>query len=62
MFRKEYKKYFDVLEISSDASLTQIKNAYLMLKRLYSAESVVMSPIADEFPYKMRQKILNQIE
>ena len=62
MLRKEYKKYFDVLEISSDASLSQIKRAYLTLKRLYSAESVVMSPIADEFPYKERQKILKQIE
>ncbi len=62
MLRKEYKKYFDVLEISSDASLSQIKRAYLRLKRLYSAESVVMSPIADEFPYKRRQKILKQIE
>lgn len=62
MLRKEYKKYFDVLEISPDASLSQIKSAYLRLKRLYSAESVVMSPIADEFPYKKRQKILKQIE
>ncbi|MCK4645069.1 MAG: helix-turn-helix domain-containing protein [Candidatus Aminicenantes bacterium] len=62
MLRKEYKKYFDVLEISPDASLSQIKSAYLMLKRLYSAESVVMSPIADEFPYKRRQQILKQIE
>lgn len=62
MLRKEYKKHFDVLEISLDASLSQIKNAYLRLKRLYSAESVVMSPIADEFPYKRRQKILKQIE
>ncbi len=62
MQRKDYKKYFDVLEISPDASLSQIKNAYLMLKRLYSAESVVMSPIADEFPYQRRQKILQQIE
>jgi len=62
MLKKVYKKHFDVLEISSDASLSQIKSAYLRLKRLYSAESVVMSPIADEFPSKMRMKILRQIE
>jgi len=62
MQRKEYKKYFDVLEISPDASSSQIRTAYLRLKRLYSAESIVMSPIADEFPYKRKQEILKQIE
>lgn len=62
MSRKDYKRYFDVLELSPDSSLLEIKNAYMRLKRLYSADSIVMSPIEDEFPHKKRQEILKQIE
>lgn len=62
MSRKELKKYFDILEISSDASVLEIRNAYLRLKKLYSTDSVVISPIADEFSKKERQEILLQIE
>lgn len=62
MSDKERKKYFDVLEISPDASILEIKNAYMRLKKLYSSDSVVLSPIADEFSKKERQKILQQVE
>ena len=62
MTDKELKKCFDILEISPDASILEIRNAYMRLKKLYSSDSVVLSPIADEFSKKERQRILQQVE
>jgi flagellar biosynthesis protein FlhG len=62
MSDKELKKYFDILEISPDSSILEIRNAYMRLKKLYSSDSVVLSPIEDEFSMKERQKILQQVE
>jgi len=62
MAKKELKKYFDILEISPEATLLEIKSAYSRLKKLYSTDSVVISPIEDEFSKEERQKILEQIE
>lgn len=62
MSREDHKKYFEILELNPDASMLEIKNAYIRLKKLYSSDSIVISPIADEFSEKMRQEILHQIE
>ncbi len=62
MSRDDYKKYFDILELSSDASPLEVKTAYIRLKKLYSTPSMFLSPIADEFPKRERQEILEQIE
>lgn len=62
MSRKNLKRYFDILELDSDASLSEIKNAYVRLNRLYSTDSMVMSPISDEFSKKKRLEVLKQIE
>ncbi len=62
MSDKELKKYFDILEISPDASVQEIRNAYMRLKKLYSSDSVVLYPIADEFSKQERQRILQQVD
>lgn len=62
MAKKELKKYFETLEISPDATILEIRNAYNRLIKLYSTDSVVISPIADEFSKKERQEILEQVE
>lgn len=62
MPRENYEKYFKILEISPDASLFEIKHTYLRLKKLYSTESPVIAPIAEEFPKKRRREILKEIE
>jgi len=62
MSREEYLKYLDMLELDSDASLTEIKKSYLHLKRLYSTDSIAISPIAEEFSIEKRKDILLQIE
>jgi cytoskeleton protein RodZ len=62
MSKKELKKYFEILEISPDSTILEIRNAYNRLKKLYSTDSVVISPIADEFSKKERNEILQQVE
>jgi len=62
MSDKELKKYYEILEISPDAKILEIRNAYNRLKKLYSTDSVVISPIADEFSKKERKEILQQVE
>ncbi len=62
MSKKELKKYFETLEISPDSTILEIRNAYNRLKKLYSTDSVVISPIADEFSKKDRKEILQQVE
>ena len=62
MSRKDLKRYFDILELKSNASLSEIKYAYIRLKKLYSTDSILITPIADEFSKKRRLEILQQIE
>ncbi len=62
MSRKNLKRYFEILELDEDASLSEIRNAYIRLSRLYSTDSMVMTPIVDEFSKKKRLEVLKQIE
>lgn len=62
MSREGYEKYFEILELSPDSSMTDVKSAYSRLKKLYSGDSIVLAPLADEFPERKRKKILKQIE
>lgn len=62
MTPEETRKYLDILEIGPRATLSDIKNAYLRLKKLYSGDSIVLDPIAEEFSDKRRTKIIGEIE
>ncbi len=62
MSGKTLKRYFEILELDPGASLSEINNAYFRLKRLYSTDSIVIIPIADEFSKKRRLAVLRQIE
>jgi lipopolysaccharide export system ATP-binding protein len=62
MSRAEYQRYLETLELDPDASLAEIKKSYLHLKRLYSTDSIVIAPIAEEFSIEKRKEILQQIE
>ena len=62
MSREEYKKYLNILELNPDATLIEIKKSYLHLKRLYSTDSIAISPLATEFSEETRKEILSQIE
>lgn len=56
------KKYFDILELNGNAALVDIKNSYQHLKKLYSSQPPVLSPILDEVPDKKRKEILGQLD
>ncbi|MFB0564941.1 MAG: helix-turn-helix domain-containing protein [Candidatus Aminicenantaceae bacterium] len=62
MSREDHKYYFEVLELSPDATLSEIEYAYHHLKRLYSTDSIAIAPLAEEFSGKGKKKILEQIE
>jgi len=62
MSREDYRKYFEVLELDPEASMTEVRNAYARLKRLYSTDSIAITPLAAELPEKKRKKILKEIE
>jgi len=62
MNREESKKYFDALELPPDASLTEVRKAYLHLKDLYSKESIVTLPVEGEVSEDLNDEILQQIE
>jgi curved DNA-binding protein CbpA len=62
MSGKTLKRYFEILELDPGTSLPEIRNAYFRLKRLYSTDSIVITPIADEFSKKRRLAVLRQIE
>ncbi len=62
MTAEELKKHLDVLELGPRATSSEIKNAYLRLRKLYGGDSIVLDPIAEEFSDKKRAKILQEIE
>jgi hypothetical protein len=62
MSREEHKKHFENLELDTDATLSDVQNSYLRLKKLYSSNSQVMTPLAEEFSEKQKKEILKQID
>ncbi|HEX9903057.1 MAG TPA: helix-turn-helix transcriptional regulator [Acidobacteriota bacterium] len=52
----------EVLELGPQASLTEVKNAYLRLKRLYAGDSALLSPIAQDLSEEKRLRILLEVE
>ncbi|MEN8154087.1 MAG: helix-turn-helix domain-containing protein [Acidobacteriota bacterium] len=63
MKNKERKKFLKVLELGKNATLKEINCAYEHLKELYTSdESIIISPILDEFDIKEKEIILESIE
>jgi flagellar biosynthesis protein FlhG len=54
--------YFEILEISPDASIKEIRTAYLYLKKLYSEGSIATQPVSDELYELDNSSILEEIE
>lgn len=55
-------RWFRVLELAPGASLTEIKNSYLRLKRLYSEESPLLRVMTSDFPPEKRSAVLAEVE
>ena len=60
--KDKYNKYFEILELSENASLADIKSTYEKLKRLYSSKSMATHPLEDEFGDEEKQEIVKEIE
>jgi curved DNA-binding protein CbpA len=58
----QFKKYFELLEVSPGATLPEIRQAYRHLKKLYSTESIATLPLREEMSDARRREILDQIE
>ena len=48
MNRQDCKDHFEVLELPVEADLSEVRKAYLLLKEIYSTESIVTMSVADE--------------
>jgi curved DNA-binding protein CbpA len=62
MHPDDRNKYLDILELSPDATFSEIRNAYLHLKSLYSRDSIVTLTVKDEIPQERKEEILREIE
>jgi len=62
MSAEERRKYFEMLELTPDASLAEVKSAYMQLREVYSTNSIVMFAIEDEFPESSRREVMQQLE
>jgi len=62
MTDEDIKRWQMTLEVGPNASVHDIKNSYLRLRKLYGGGSIVLEPLEDEFPEKRRMKILVDLE
>jgi len=63
MDRAALKPYFDVLELDINASINEVRNAYMLLKEVYSdPESIVTGPLDGEMEEENRRDILDRLE
>lgn len=60
--KKNLKKYYDILELNPGATISEIKKAFLRLKKIYSADSSVISPIAKDFSKRKRRDIIKRLD
>ncbi len=60
--RLQFAKFFNVLELPIDASLSDVQRAYMLLREVYSTQSIVTMPVEDELREEEKQAIRDQIE
>ena len=60
--RVNLKNHFDTLELELNATVSEINEAYTSLKKLYSSNSIAISPLIDEFTEEKSKTILREIE
>jgi hypothetical protein len=59
---KDLKKYFETLELSENAGYAEVNQAYHKLKKIYSSESNILSPLTRDFSKKKQREILQKLE
>jgi len=59
---KNDDSFYEILEVEPGAPFSEIKSAYLHLKKLYSTDTLVLAPIAEDISDSSREKLVEQIE
>jgi hypothetical protein len=59
---EEYDRYFEILEIPPGSTIAEVNTAYNHLRQLYSTESMVTSPVANDISEEQRARVLKQLE
>ncbi|MCK4839513.1 MAG: helix-turn-helix domain-containing protein [Desulfobulbaceae bacterium] len=62
MDRQECREHFEMLELTTKATPAEIKKAYLILKDVYSKDSLAIMSMSDEISVEQTEDILQQIE
>ena len=62
MNREDYRKHFEMLELTTEASPADVKKGYLLLKDIYSKDSLAIMSMPDEISPEQTEEILQQIE
>ena len=62
MDEEEYKRCCEILEVSPDATMGEIKRSYRYLRELYSVESIASMALEDEFSASDKKAILEAVE
>ncbi len=58
----DLKIYFETLEITRDASFTEMKNSYIHLRNLYSKDNLSISPLIASLSKKKQKLIVKEID
>lgn len=62
MNREDCREHFEMLELTTEATPAEIKKAYLLLKDVYSKDSLAIMSMSDEISVEQTEDILRQIE
>jgi hypothetical protein len=57
-----YLKYYDILEITPDATLKEIRKSYFYLKELYSGEAIEIAALYEDFSTELRSDYLVRLD
>lgn len=60
--RAPFKAHFEMLELPLEAGFDEVHKAWLLMKEIYSTESLATMSIADEFGEDDRRRLLARIE
>lgn len=59
---EEYLRYFDLLELTPEATTKEIYDSYCHLKSLYSGDSIVISALNQDFTDELRDDYLSRLD
>jgi len=59
---EKHLKYFDLLELSPDATIKEVRNKYCYLKNFYSGDSIELLALNEDFSKELREDYLSRLD